>query len=189
MRRGLLVVAAWVLATGGSILVAYAAVGEVRDRVVDQPQALSVALASTTVPDTVIVPPTTSTPGGGSIDTAIGPETTTTSSPESSQSTTATSTTTTPATASNAGTTTTIVQSQDGRIETYSTPGGSVSIEVFPDRLRLLGAVPATGFAVSEQEIAPTQIEIEFRSDEDEVHFKASLESNGEVDIDVETDD
>ena len=60
-----------------------------------------------------------------------------------------------------------------------------MSIEVFPDHLTLLGAVPAPGYSVAEQENTPTKIEIEFKSGSNEIHFKARLEG-GELKIEVE---
>lgn len=183
MRRSLLVGAAWLLATAVSVLVAYAAVGEVRDRVVDQPQPLSVALSSSTSSSLATGEVTSSTNSVSSTTTAaIGPVSTSTIAPPTDDGTNASSTTTqgTPPT--------TAPGSEDSEIKTYSTAGGTVSIEVFPDHMVLLGAVPATGYSVAEQEISATQMEIEFKSGEHEIHFKARLNSDGSVSVDVESD-
>lgn len=179
VRRTVFVGAAWLLVTAVSILVAYAAVGEVRDRVADQPRLLSVAASTVTTSTTTS---TTSTTLTTATDAPTGPSTTLAST---TSSTAVTSQTTTP---TSSATTTTTTSVEEGRIETYSTPGGSVSIEIFPDRMRLLGAVPAAGFSVAEQEIAPTKIEIEFKSSAQEVHFHAELQPNGEVDVETETE-
>lgn len=171
MRRIVLIGGAWLLATGVSVFVAHAAVGEVRDRVVDRPQPLTAVLAeatSTAPPDTAIATTTAdSVPAVAPAETSPVTEAPVVTTP-----------TTSPVTTSATAPT-------DGRIETYSTPGGSVSIEIFSDHLTLLGAVPAAGFSVAEQEISPTQMEIEFSGEGEEVKFKAKLEG-GEVLVTVE---
>jgi len=64
--------------------------------------------------------------------------------------------------------------------------GGTVSIQVFDDRIVLLGAVPAPGWSVDEVEQSSTHIEIEFKSGELESHFKAELGSDAQLSVEIE---
>lgn len=181
MNRTAVMTLAWAGATIVSILVASAAVGAVRGRVADEPHAIaavttSLAAAGTaeTVPSPSTVPPQTSTSAPGTASTA-----TTLPSP-----TTVTTTSTPPAT------TATTAPPSAGQIKTFATGGGTVSIEVFSDHIVLLGAVPSAGYTVAERDLSPRRIEIEFKSGDDEVEFKAVLEDDGlAVDLGSDGDD
>lgn len=194
VKRRLLPVIAWIGATGLSIAVANAAVGSVRDQVSDAPN-LSLATATATAsvataPSTSLVPtaiaPTSSTAPattvGATSATPVTPTTTTaavsTKGPAPTTSATAAVSTTSPAP------TTTATPASE--IKTYSVTGGTVSIEVFNDRIVLLGAVPASGWSVDEVEQSNKKIEIEFKADEDESKFKAKLEDGGQLSIETE---
>lgn len=171
-----MMILAWAGATVLSVLVASAAVGAVRGRVADEPHAIAVVTTSLGAPETAetvttssTVPPQTSTTVQDPSSVTLPPATTTTSIPPAT-----TTTATTPA--------------ATGQIKTYTTHGGTVSIEVFADRIVLLGAVPSAGYTVAEKDISPRRIEIEFKSGDSEVEFKAVLEDDG-LAVDLGADD
>ena len=193
MKRRLIPVIAWIGATGLSIAVANAAVGSVRNQVSDVP---NLSLATTTATAPVATAPSTSM-----IPTSISTSTTSTtldmsaSGPTSSTAPATTvgatsATTATPPTTTAAASTTSptppTTAAAAGEIQTYSVTGGTVSIEVFNDRIVLLGAVPASGWSVEEVEQSSDRIEIEFKADEDESKFKAELGSGGQLNIETE---
>ena len=168
MRRRIGIIIAWLAATTISVLIATAAVGAVGGRVTDSPSSFA---AATTL--AAATPTTTSTPG------------TTTSRPEGPTSTVPPVTNSTTAPPSAATSTTTTAGPQSGQIETFTTSGGTVTLEVTGDEIRLLGATPNSGYTVSEKELSDTKVEIEFRSAEHEVVFHAELHG-GELQTSVE---
>lgn len=186
MRRRALVVLAWVIATGMSVLVAYAAVGEVRDRVVDQPQPLSIVLSTTTSSGSPADEVSSTSIGASAAVDPIDPTATSTTTLGGTDG--PSGSTSIPVTTPESGTAPTSA-AEGGEIKTYSTVGGRVSIEVFPDHLVLLGAVPASGYSVAEQEISPRRIEIEFKSGGVEVKFNAQLQDDGTLDVDLHSED
>lgn len=73
-----------------------------------------------------------------------------------------------------------------GEVRTFDLVGGTVSIEVFADRLVLLGATPDSGWSVDDREVSARHIEIEFRSDGNETHFAVELKDDGELDVHID---
>jgi cytoskeletal protein RodZ len=172
MSRTTALIAAWIAAAIVSILIASAAVGAVRDNVSEAPQPLGSGLPSTSTTSTTTLD---SIPSGSST-TTITTAPVTTSTPPTTAATLPDSSSSTSAPAAG------------GMLKTYTVKGGAVSIEVFPDHLTLLGAVPAAGYRVEEKSSSPQKIEIEFRSGEHESRFSAALEDDG-LKISTEADE
>jgi len=60
-----------------------------------------------------------------------------------------------------------------------------VTVEVSASEIRLLGAAPNSGFTVSEKELTPTRIEIEFGLDDHVAKVRSHLE-HGVLDTEIQ---
>lgn len=186
MNRSVGLVLAWVAGTVASIVVAYAAVGSVRDNVSDAPA--SVVVAATTVTSTSAGPTSTEADTATPPIEAI-PETT--EQPSTTEITTAPTTTTGPTTTTTtaANVPTTTAAPEVGDIRTFSGQGGSMSVEIVGDQLVLLGAVPSAGYTIEEQKIEPDKITIKFESSNHSTKLVAELEEDNEFEWKVDEDD
>jgi len=187
MRKYIGLGAAWLLATGLSVVIASAAVAGIRDRVVETPVAIgppttstalapaspttttdlvvpSTVLASTDTPPTTTVPPVTTT-------AASPAATTTTESPPATN----TTTTTVPVT------TTTVALSY----ETYTLIGGTVTLSFGNGEVRVVSVAPSAGFDADIEKSGPIEVEVDFESNDHKSELSAKIE-NGELRVETE---
>ncbi len=201
-------VAAWVLATVASILVAFAAVASVRTAIADPPSALLLPgessppldlpplseVQQTTVPDPEVVD---GAPVGnedsnadeeGAVEevepvavTTTQPSVATTSPPQQAVPTSvAPSTSTTPTTSPPT------TQPPADTFETYETEGGWVTVRSSSQGAYLESASPKPGWTVeSEGGRGPEHFTVVFKGHDKEIHFKVEFE-DGRVKIDIE---
>lgn len=199
MRRKIVSVAAWLVATAASILLATAAVGNVGGWSGDRPIPLQASVSSlvtptptptTPTPTTTQVPPSTTAVPSTTVATTAAPTTiatgsvaATTKPPESPTttkapppSTTSTSTTTTTTTAPPGG---------DEYFESRQLIGGWVQLRINRDNVYLDAAVPEPGFTVDVEHNGPETVEVEFKSESHDSKLHAKVH-DGELDIKVE---
>jgi hypothetical protein len=203
VRYGL--VAAWVVATIASMLVAFAAVGSVRNAIADPPSAL---LLPETASQQLSLPPASTSPsstlpdpevddgtpiasgesvpsGSDSIpDDAAEPETpsptqappvATTAADGASTTVVSMTSTTQPAT--------TAPPADD--VETYETEGGWVTLRSSQEGVFLESASPKPGWTVKTEGSGPEHFTVVFKGEDEEIHVAVSFES-GRVDVDIE---
>ncbi len=200
MNRSVGFAAAWLAGTVVAVLIGAAAVGSVRNEVIDSPTALGAptttvdipeAETSTTtepvvaiepVPDDVVEETTTTT------STTVPEEpvetTTTTTEPHDHEATT-TTTTSAPTTTVPETTTTTLAS----YTKTYDVEeAGTVTIRVTGDEVTFAGAYPLEGWTFKLKNDGPEKVEVRFENnddDEDEVTFKAKMD-DGELVVDID---
>ena len=172
----------WLAVTTTAVLVAAAAVGSVRDHVTETPAAMVPITATTTSLANPVTPPTepspaptTSVPAPATTSTTTTIASSTTTVPSGSTTTTGppepTTTTTTPPT-----TTTTTTSPPATEIRSYDLVGGSVTVEVGGDSVRLAGASPKAGYSMDVENSGPEKVEVEFKSEHHESHFSGRFE-------------
>jgi hypothetical protein len=184
----------WLAVTTTAVFVAVAAVGSVRDQVTETPTAMvptttiDTSLADPALPVTepgsepptlapTITPTFTTTTVVGSSTTLPDVSTTTTPSPAPTTTTTTPPTTTPPTTTP--PTTTTGPPATE--IRSYELIGGSVTVEVGPNTVRLAGASPKAGFSMDVENSGPEKVEVEFKSESHESHFSGRFEDGAFV--------
>ncbi len=204
MRRSLGFIAAWILATLASVAVASAAVGTVRGRVVEEPApelrrvttTLLAAAPTTTAPTSTTLPTTTEAPEPiptTATTEAPEPSPTTTQAPEEAASATTTTTvaTTTTTVATTTTTTTTTPPAEDGasspppaepQMRTYELVGGWVTIVFDGETVVLQSVTPKTGFGYELGNSGPEEVDVTFRSEDHESHFRAKVK-HGKLDV------
>lgn len=188
----------WLAVTLAAVLIASAAVSNVRDQVTDTPTPMlpptTIAISSTEelLPDPVqsetSVPLSTGEPTGPTTSStttstmvAIETQTTTTTAPEDSDPEPSGTTTTTTTSAPAASTTTTTAIAPATEIRSYELIGGSVSVEFGDGIVRLAGASPKPGFTMDVEHTGPEKVEVEFRNGSHESKFSGKFEDGGFV--------
>ncbi|MGA9596699.1 MAG: hypothetical protein WBV06_11100 [Acidimicrobiia bacterium] len=187
MRRYLGLGVAWLGATVLSVLIASTAVAGIRDRVVETPVAVGPPTTTTTLAPATTTPttlastttsmlaPTTTT------ETTAPPQTTTTI--ESATTTTAPPETTgTTPTTTTATTTTTTTGPPSFSYPIYALKGGTVTLEVGDGTVRVYSAVPNAGYAYHNEKDGPTEVEVEFDSNDHKSTLTAHFEG-GELKV------
>jgi hypothetical protein len=172
---------AWLGATVLSVLIASTAVAGIRARVVETPEAIGAPTTTTTitvastgdVPSTTL-PAATSTSSTLSTSTTQPPETTTT---------VAESQTTTTTTAPPATTTTTTAPPVMQR-KTFALIGGTVVVEYGGNEVRVISAVPNSGYYPHIENKGPDEIQVEFEGNEHKSELVAHMEG-GQLKYDV----
>ena len=201
-RYGL--VAAWVVATIASMLVAFAAVGSVRSAIEDPPSALllpQTAQLPLSLPE-VSSPPQSTVPDPEVDDgtpVASGDEAPGEVEPEESAESGTSSTTQTPPappTSAQAPVSTTVPpttstttppasEPAQDLVETYETEGGWVTLRADDRGVFLESASPKPGWTVDTEGSGPKEFTVLFKADDEEIHVNVSFE-HGEVDVDIE---
>jgi len=165
----------WLAVTTAAVFIAAAAVGSVRDHVTETPAAM---VPTTTNPSLAGTSTTTTKPG--LTPSTTGPPTTTTSTTTTIAASTTTvpevSTTTTqpPAPTTTAPPPTTTVPPST-EIRSYDLVGGSVTVEVGSNAVRLAGASPKAGFSMDVENSGPEKVEVEFKSEDHESQFSGEF--------------
>lgn len=189
MRKPVGIGVAWLGATLLSVFIASAAVAGIRDRVVETPVAIGPPTTSTTVappsttsaasttttiaaPSTTDAPVTTEAPV--TTTTVVDSATTTTAAPPPATSTT-TTTTSPPQTTTTAAVT----------YHTYTLIGGTVTLSVSGDELRVVSMAPSAGFDADIEKGGPIEVEVDFESNDHKSELSAKLE-NGELKVERE---
>lgn len=180
MRR-ITYVLVWLAVTTTAVLVAAAAVGSVRDHVTESPAAMVPIAATTTSLANPVTPtmgpdpaPTTSVPA------PVTSSTTTTVAPPSTTMPNASTTTTRPPPPATTTTTTpppTTTNPPATEIRSYDLVGGSVTVEVGGNTVRLAGASPKAGFSMDVENSGPEKVEVEFKSEHHESHFSGQFDN------------
>ena len=171
----------WLAVTTTAVLVAAAAVGSVRNQVTETPAAMvpitatTTSLATPSTPTTEPAPaPITSVPAPATSSTTTTIASSNTTVPSASTTTTGppaptTTTTTTPPT--------TTTQPPTTGIRSFDLVGGSVTVEVGGNTVRLAGASPKSGFSMDVENSGPEKVEVDFKSEHHESHFSARFEN------------
>jgi len=205
MQRRLMMFLAWLAATTLAVLVATMAVASVSNSVTEPPSPLG-------APTTAVAEVTTSTAG---LPTAVPQSTTTTGAPrpqtstlpdggDTPSTTTSSTTTTTPrattttsapaptttlapttTTTTTAPPTTTTSTTDPGEVSSHAMVGGTTTIRVDADGVRLVAAVPNAGFQVEIKETGPDEVKVEYKSNDHISKFEVSWE-DGELEFDLE---
>lgn len=165
----------WLAVTTTAVLIAAAAVGSVRDHVTETPT----AMVPTTTNPSLAGPSTTTTKPGLTPSTTGSPTTTTSTTTTIIVSTTAapdvsTTTTQPPTTTTDPPPTTTAPPSTE--IRSFDLVGGSVTVEVGSNTVRLAGASPKAGFSMEVENSGPEKVEVEFKSEDHESKFSGRFE-------------
>lgn len=182
MRKPLVYVIVWLVATAAVGTVAWAAVRlageETQPRAVAPLSAVEVAaLATSSVPGTATTVPVQD------VATTTGPTATATS---------AATTTTTSATSTSAATATTVgpsttVDDEEPVVVARVVEGGRVVVSLEEGRLSLVGATPTEGYTVDVKESGPDEVVVEFEGAEADFSVRAFV-SAGEVVFEVTGD-
>ena len=200
-------IAAWLLATAASILVAFAAVASVRTAIADPPSAL---LLPDTTPPPIDLPPLseiqqTTLPdpevddGAPVASTGANPEseradvetTTPSAAPSTTQASPVASTTAAeqaaPTTAAPTTSTTQAPTTEppNDLVETHETEGGWVTIRFDDQGVFLESASPKPGWTVETEGSGPQQFTVVFKGEDEEIHVAVSYE-HGDVEVDIE---
>ena len=189
MRRYLGIGVAWLGATILSVAIASTAVAGIRDRVVEAPVALGAPTTTTTVVEqtassTTFAPPSTTAapPTTNSATTTTEPPATETTVAESEPTTT--TTTAAPATT----TTTTTTEAPEVAYQTYSLVGGTVTLAVESGTVVVASAVANPGFQAEVEKSGPTEVKVEFESNDHKSELTASFE-DGELRVRTHEED
>ncbi|MEA3501218.1 MAG: hypothetical protein U9R47_00465 [Actinomycetota bacterium] len=177
----------WLAVTVTAVLIASAAVSSVRDQVTDTPTAAAspTTIALRTTEQAVLDPTELESSSPTSIDEPIKTTTTTTTTTPPAtttiplQSTTTVPTTTVPSSPDPTTTTTTTAPTTTApttEIRSYELVGGSVSVEISSETVRLAGASPKPGFTMEVENSGPEKVEVEFHSEDHESHFSGKIE-------------
>ena len=173
MRKYIGLGAAWLIATGLSVIIASAAVAGIRDRVVETPVAIGPPTTSTTLaptgattstaldvpptlPATSDAPPATEAPT--TTTTVEGAVTTTTAPPQPTTTTTTVS-----------QTTTTVALTY----HTYTLIGGTVTLSFGNGEVRVASVAPNAGFDADIEKGGPVEVEVDFESNDHKSELSA----------------
>jgi uncharacterized membrane protein len=195
MPKSIKFVALWSVSVLAALALSWAAVSQVRNRVIQPVTVIQTTIAAidveATQPTLVVVTPQSApepvdpSPSAADVtaSTAPGGTSVTTRSPSSSPST---STTTAPpqttvTTALAPQTTTTIAASALAR-SSYSVAGGSVTIESAPGEVYFVSAIPQPGFTTELRDVGPERVRVRFASATSVSEFEAKWD-DGELDI------
>jgi hypothetical protein len=195
----------WGLAAVAALALSWAAVSQVRDRVIQPVTVIptTIAVIAAETPDPTIVPiqpaidpqpdpdlATSTTPA----DEASGSVTSTTSTtraPSASSGTSpttagpqTTSTTTPSVTTTTAPPETTTTSAPSGTVSSHSTPGGSVTISSSPGQVDFVSAIPQAGFTTELRDAGPERVRVRFVGATKSFEFEAKWEDGG---LEVET--
>lgn len=185
MRNKFAMVGAWLVATVLAVIIASAAVGAVRSGVTDQPSASEPFFgAADTVTTSSTLEPTTSTTTTPS-DT-LGSTTTILDGGIGSTTTQPSASTTTPSTTIPQDQTTTTTSASFTK--TYTLIGGRVTISANDPSVTFISAIPNAGFSVDLESSGPTEVKVEFDSEDRESEFTAKWR-DGELLVDIDESD
>lgn len=197
MKRKVVSIAAWLVATAASIVLATAAVGNVGwgdDRPALQATVSSVVTLPPTTPTTALgiepststVDPSTTLAAPTSTSAVAAPDstvTTTTTAPTTSTTQPPTTTQAPPSTTTTSAPTTTTQAPQGDYFKSFQLIGGWVQLRVSGDNVYLAAHVPETGFTVDVEHDGPETVEIEFKSESHDSKLHARVK-DGELDVD-----
>ncbi len=174
---------AWLGATVLSVLIASTAVAGIRARVVETPEAIGAPTTTTTV--TVAVTgdvPSTTLPSSTSTTSTL--PTSTTEPPETTTTVAESPTTTTTTAAPTTTTTTTTTAAPAMQRKTFALIGGTVVVEYGGNEVRVISAVPNSGYYPHIENKGPDEIQVEFEGNEHKSELVAYMEG-GELKYDV----
>jgi len=208
MRKKIVTVLAWLVATAASMALATSAVSSVRDEVTDQPAPL-VSTVNTTAaialaPSTMITQPAVTVPttGGGTTEptttvasssSTATPSSDSTATTSSITSTTSSVTTQPPATtkpprATTTTTTTTTAAPKGEYFKSYQLVGGWVRLRIAGNEVFLQGRVPSAGYSMDVEKDGPVEVDVEFTNGRHKSSLKARVD-HGELVVHTDEED